>query len=103
MKENFELRVMSADHGGHINVYIKQGLAIGTSVTMVERKPYEHVEPTLHMDMTMAQVLMNDLWRAGLRPTEGSESVGSLLATQKHLADMREIAFSQLGLNKFKV
>lgn len=40
---------------------------------------------------------MDQLWNCGLRPTEGSGSAGSLAATQRHLEDMRKIAFNTLG------
>jgi hypothetical protein len=40
-----------------------------------------------------AQQLMDELWRAGLRPSEGSGSAGSLAATERHLADMRALVF----------
>lgn len=40
---------------------------------------------------TAAQQLMDDLWRAGLRPTEGAGSAGSLAATQKHLDHISRI------------
>ena len=40
-----------------------------------------------------AQELMDALWDAGLRPTEGSGSAGALAATQAHLKDMQRIVF----------
>ena len=51
--------------------------------------------PTFTMEMEVAQGLMDDLWRAGLRPTEGTGSAGSLAATQKHLEDMRTLVFKK--------
>jgi hypothetical protein len=42
---------------------------------------------------------MDELWRVGLRPTEGTGSAGSLAATERHLKDMQRIA---LGLLKSK-
>lgn len=42
-----------------------------------------------------AQRLMDELWRIGLRPAEGSGSAGSLAATERHLADMRALVFKQ--------
>jgi hypothetical protein len=42
-----------------------------------------------------AQTLMDDLWRAGLRPTEGAGSAGALAATQRHLEDMRTLVFKE--------
>ncbi len=35
-----------------------------------------------------AQVLMDDLWGAGVRPAEGSGSAGSLAATERHLKEV---------------
>jgi hypothetical protein len=40
-----------------------------------------------------AQALMDRLWKAGLRPTEGSGSAGALAATQDHLKDMQKLVF----------
>lgn len=40
-----------------------------------------------------AQAFMDELWRVGLRPTEGSGSAGSLAATERHLQDMRALVF----------
>lgn len=41
----------------------------------------------------------DELWRCGLRPTEGTGSAGSLAATQAHLKDMKAIAFSRLKID----
>lgn len=46
-------------------------------------------EPTFRLQPSEAQRLMDDLWTAGYRPSEGSGSAGSLAATQAHLADLR--------------
>lgn len=40
-----------------------------------------------------AQALMDRLWKAGLRPTEGSGSAGALAATERHLKDMQTLVF----------
>ena len=48
-------------------------------------------QPTLSLRNDEAQLLMDELWRCGLRPTEGSGSAGSLAATEKHLQDMQAI------------
>lgn len=47
---------------------------------------------------TEAQELMDNLWRCGFRPTEGKGSAGQLAATDRHLQDMRAIAFHKLGV-----
>ena len=45
----------------------------------------------LHPDE--AQQFMDELWRVGIRPTEGAGSVGQLAATERHLEDMRTLVF----------
>jgi len=56
---------------------------------------YSPLEPTLNLSILSAQKLMDDLWDCGLRPSEGSGSAGQLAATQKHLADMRQLVFAK--------
>lgn len=53
-------------------------------------------DPTFLLPIEMAQTLIDDLWHCGLRPSEGTGSAGALAATQKHLDDMRTIAFDLL-------
>ena len=50
--------------------------------------------PTMSLKMGQAQQLMDELWRVGLRPSEGSGSAGSLAATERHLKDMQGIAMA---------
>lgn len=82
-----------------IDVYIMVGDAVGQPVTMVKHRDHTYPDPTLRLDDTAAQMLMDQLWNCGLRPTEGSGSAGALAATQKHLEDMRQIAFNMLDIN----
>lgn len=49
----------------------------------------------MRLEHLEAQALMDRLWKAGLRPTEGSGSAGSLSATQDHLKDMRTLVFEK--------
>lgn len=57
-------------------------------------------ESFLDIDINEAQKLMDDLWDCGLRPSEGTGSAGALAATQKHLNDLRKIAFNKLGIKE---
>ncbi len=56
--------------------------------------------PTFRMDENDAQRLMDELWHIGLRPSEGSGSAGALAATQRHLEDMKSVAFHALKLKR---
>ncbi len=66
-------------------------------LTLKEIEPGYIVEPAFELGNMAAQGLMDELWRCGLRPSEGSGSAGSLAATERHLKDMQAIA---LGLLK---
>lgn len=55
-------------------------------------------DPSLQMTVEEAQQLMDELWRCGIRPVEGMGSAGQAAATEKHLDDMRKIAFHKLGI-----
>jgi len=66
---------------------------------------FEKVEPgssfeheSISVRPTEAQLLMDELWNCGIRPSEGSGSAGSLKKTEDHLKDMRKIVSKQLGI-----
>lgn len=54
-------------------------------------------EPLFRLRKDEMQQLMDELWRVGLRPSEGSGSAGALAATERHLEDMRTIAMQTLA------
>jgi len=65
-------------------------------LTLVEMKPEDEgteMPPMFSLRDEQAQNLIDELWRIGLRPTEGTGSAGSLAATQRHLEDMRTLVF----------
>jgi hypothetical protein len=66
------------------------------------RDEHRAINPTCYLSMHAAQELMDRLWECGLRPAEGTGSAGALAATQKHLEDMRGIAFHKLGMDEPK-
>jgi hypothetical protein len=47
-----------------------------------------------------AQALMDDLWNSGIRPTEGAGTAGAMRATERHIADLRAVAFKALGIEQ---
>ncbi len=71
-------------------------VAYGLPLTLKTITPDEEgaeQPPTLSMRDEQCQQLMDELWRVGFRPSEGSGSSGSLAATERHLADMRHLVF----------
>ena len=75
-------------------------IMVAHPLTMRTVEAGEWSEPSARMTGDAAQQLMDELWRCGLRPSEGSGSAGSLAATERHLADMRELAFSALKVKR---
>lgn len=45
-----------------------------------------------------AQQLMDELWRVGVRPSEGSGSAGALRQAELHIDSLRAIAFKLAGV-----
>lgn len=66
--------------------------------TLTEEERGMEVPPWLTLPVHVAQELMDELWHCGLRPTEGTGSAGSLAATQRHLEDMKTVAFHALKI-----
>lgn len=62
-----------------------------------EKAEGQILEPVVELIGEEAQQLMDELWSAGLRPTEGAGSAGSLAATERHLKDMRTLLGHSTG------
>ena len=56
-------------------------------------------EPTMRLKNNEAQMLMDELWRCGIRPSVDSGYAVILAATERHLKDMRVIALGLLAKN----
>jgi hypothetical protein len=57
--------------------------------------PGELIEPAINLTPEEATRLMDELWRAGVRPSSGEGNVGQIGAIQAHLADMRRLVFME--------
>lgn len=97
--EKAEIRAIAAPWHNGVDLLVRDGDAVGVNVVMERKEPGLMVDPTMRISRGAAQMLVDDLWQAGFRPTEGTGSAGSLKATEKHLQDMRKIAFKQLDLD----
>jgi hypothetical protein len=93
-------RIQSSPWNGDIEcaLFHKTGQDIAVveplSFRNIERG-YRISEPTFRMSYDEAQMLMDELYRAGLRPTEARSSAGQLQAMENHLNDMRRLVFEQ--------
>jgi len=74
--------------------------AVCTNLVFNEVKDGEFLQPILRLQHPEAQELMDMLWAAGLRPTGGKSTTGQLEATERHLADMRQLVFTSLEIPK---
>lgn len=63
---------------------------------MVDLPAGEAADPFMKLTPADAQQLLDELWRIGIRPSQEQGSVGQSAAMQKHLDDMRTIAFHTL-------
>lgn len=90
-----KIRAQSAPWNAEVEFLITGNGQYAENLVMRTMEDGMRMEPTCSLSRTMAQVLMDDLWNAGLRPTEGTGSAGSLAATQRHLEDMRTLVFNK--------
>lgn len=64
----------------------------GSGFDMTEIAPGAVIPNTFTLEYEAAQVLMDELWNCGLRPSEGAGSAGSLRATENHLKDLQTLS-----------
>ena len=89
----FQLGLFMRGHG-------EQKEFVAMPAQWAERKPEDYnreCPPLLSLDDSDAQKLIDALWDAGLRPTQGNGSAGQLQATERHLADLQKISDKLLG------
>jgi hypothetical protein len=96
-RDHFEVRADRSRLSKGIELYVLQHQAgkssLARSLNMEElQEGMWAPSPTLRLHEGDAQALMDELWRCGLRPSEGTGSAGSLAATERHLEDMRKLA-----------
>lgn len=108
MSQNIQARAESTDYNSRVGILFKRGTGDTrdplqfAQLAWGEENPPDHLThpPTVEMRPEDAQRLMDDLWHAGLRPTQGKQSEGVTAAQQAHLNDMRAIVFAKLEIEK---
>jgi len=99
MNDNrLKIRACFSGGWGGIELRLFKNDKVAKDIVYKKTEIGRYIEPVEILTKDQAQVLMDDLWTAGIRPTEGSGSAGSLKATQDHLEDMRKIAFNRLKI-----
>ena len=76
-------------------IWFKKGKDYGRPILFDDSKPGAYHSPSVILDDDQIQVLMDQLWAAGIRPTQEG-TAGQLAATAYHLKDMRTLAFEAI-------
>lgn len=80
-----------------IGIHREDGqIDVAAPLTMTRLTDGNRAPAAISMSIEDAQALMDELWRSGVRPAEGIGSAGQAAATEKHLQDMRLLAFHAL-------
>ena len=71
---------------------------------MLDGLDFKKVEPSAYtqpvsITENIAQELMDELWRAGVRPSGELDSIGHREALESHLNDMRKIVSAELDVD----
>lgn len=97
------LRVEHSFAAEALNVYVfdvsGRARKVAGKVEFMEYAPGERITPTFRVSDDHVQALMDDLWRAGFRPSEEA-TTGQLKAMKDHVADLRMVTqelFKLLG------
>ena len=99
----FEVRVIDAQaragYGLYFELYKPAARTVLTIVdfTVMEIESYNPMPAALMLSKDATGVLMQDLWRLGVRPNE-DHAASEITALSRHLEDMRAIAASRLKI-----
>lgn len=88
--ENFgyDLTIGARNQSGDVQV-------IRGPLTLTPVEPGAYVAPTINLSSEAAVKLMDALWYAGIRPSNGEGNVGQIGAMKAHLDDMRALVFKK--------
>lgn len=73
-------------------------VAEAVNIVMERKDPNTTSSSPMKLKKEAAQVLMDDLWHCGIRPSNGEGSVGQIGALKEHLSDLRTILFDKLEI-----
>lgn len=100
MDQRTEIRIDQCHMGGGYNVWVVEGRSdkrsVAAPLAMVPVEPGAAVPPTLRLCQDGAQLLMDELWRAGVRPRDGAGALAHVDALAEHIKDLRRVAFTML-------
>ena len=71
---------------------------VASRIEFVEVRMCDFAPPVAMLTEQECAALMDSLWKAGIRPSDGEGSVGQIGAVTRHLEDMRQIVSSKLNI-----
>lgn len=85
-----------------IEIHVLRGDTYATDITWEDLGPLDGVfkRPVLTLDYAACQALMDSLYTAGFRSSASAGSAGQKEALERHLEDMRTLAFKHLEIEK---
>lgn len=105
--ETMDFTVELTDYGRSYAIYAytvnrKSGqLSVGQPVTFSPLDENVKAQETMLIPHERAQRLMDELWKAGVRPSDIG-TPGHLAAVQYHLEDMRKLIFVSRNMDQVK-
>lgn len=91
-----KMRVIRGFEHFGLDVLIMSETHRAEPLIMVPIEQNMYTPSTFHLTNDNAQMLMDELWECGVRPTNGEGSVGQIGALKAHLEDMRKLAFHEI-------
>lgn len=73
----------------------ENGFDVAMPVMMVGVEPGAMTQPMIKLPLEAAQRLMDELWQAGVKPSQSIGSTGQVEAIKYHLEDMRKLVFKE--------
>jgi len=95
MGRGIDMRIMTQQREDGSASYVE-------NLTMNTVGAGERIPVCIKLTNEEAKYMIDSLWQAGVRPSNGEGSSGQLAATQSHLEDMRTIAFKTLDIVEAK-
>ena len=97
MEQKTFIRAMATPWRQGVGIYIgdREGKTKVKDIVLEHAEEGCEMQPSWNLEMSNAQTLMDDLWHAGVRPTEGAGSAGAMRAVENHLGDLRKLVFNK--------
>ena len=70
--------------------------SVAQNIVLGEYKEACVIDPVFSLDDFQVQGLMDEMWKAGIRPTKQKDDAGVIEAMKEHLSDLRSVILNML-------